>query len=189
MDTFFRYFGFSFSRYLIHAGQQLVNMGKGPPFFSRSRNSADSSMTVRSAPKLVSYTSSAPIIFRAETSLSMALTPGSRPKASPTATRTAGAIWNTTRLPESYSTRQALPISSRMVIAPVGQAAAHWPQLMQWVSASFRSKAGITCRSLPRWAKFRMPMPCISSQMRTQSPQRIHLLGSRTMAGEEWSFS
>ena len=83
---------------MIHAGQQLVNMGNGPPFCSRSRNSADSSMTVRSAPNVVSYTSAAPIIFNAETSLFMALTPGAMPNASPTATRTAGAIWNTTRL-------------------------------------------------------------------------------------------
>ena len=74
-------------------------------------------------------------------------------------------------------------------MAPVGQAAAHWPQLMQLVSASFRSKAGLTTRSLPRWAKFKIAMPCISSHTRTQSPQRMHLLGSRTMAGEERSFS
>ena len=47
--------------------QQLVNMGKGPPFFSRSRNSADSSSTVRSAPKLVSYTSSAPDVYKRQT--------------------------------------------------------------------------------------------------------------------------
>ena len=60
---------------------------------------------------------------------------------------------------------------------------------MQWVSLSFRSKAGHTTRSLPRLAKFRMLMPCISSHTRTQSPHRMHLLGSRTMAGEEWSFS
>ena len=31
-----RYLGSFSSRYLIHAGQQLVNMGKGPPAFSRS---------------------------------------------------------------------------------------------------------------------------------------------------------
>ena len=92
VEIFFRKWGRSSSTYFTHAGQQLVNMGKGPPFFSRSRNSSASSMTVRSAPKVVSYTSSAPIIFRADTSLLMALTPGSRPKASPTATRTAGAI-------------------------------------------------------------------------------------------------
>ena len=50
-------------------------------------------------------------------------------------------------------------------------------------------RPGITTRSLPRWAKFRMPMPCISSHTRMQSPQRMHLLGSRTMAGEEVSIS
>ena len=53
-EMFFRYWGFSFSRYLIQAGQQEVNMGKGPPFSTRSKNSAVSSMTVRSAPTLVS---------------------------------------------------------------------------------------------------------------------------------------
>ena len=186
---FFRKWGRSSSTYFTHAGQQLVNMGKGPPFFSRSRNSSASSMTVRSAPKVVSYTSSAPIIFRADTSLLMALTPGSRPKASPTATRTAGAIWNTTRFFGSWRARHPRPISLKMVMAPVGQAAAHWPQLMQLVSPSLRSKAGHTTRSLPRWAKFRSPMPCISSHTRMQSPQRMHLLGSRTMAGEEVSIS
>ena len=46
--------GFSFSRYFTHAGQQEVNIGNGPPFFSRSRNSSDSAMVVKSAPKVVS---------------------------------------------------------------------------------------------------------------------------------------
>ena len=82
-----------------------------------------------------------------------------------------------------------MPTSFLTVMAPVGQAAAHWPQLTHLVSESLRSKAGITWASLPRKAKFRMPMPCISSQVRTQSPQRIHLPGSRTTAGEEVSFS
>ena len=62
-------------------------------------------------------------------------------------------------------------------------------ELMQLVSPSLRSKAGHTTRSLPRWAKFRIPMPCISSHTRMQSPQRMHLLGSRTMAGDEVSIS
>ena len=62
LEMFFKNWGASSSTYFTHAGQQLVNMGKGPPFFSRSKNSADSSITVRSAPKVVSYTSSAPII-------------------------------------------------------------------------------------------------------------------------------
>ena len=30
---FFKYLGFSFSRYFTHAGQQEVNIGNGPPFF------------------------------------------------------------------------------------------------------------------------------------------------------------
>ncbi len=49
-----RYLGFSFSRYFTQAGQQEVNMGKGPPFSSRWRNSVPSSMVVKSAPKVVS---------------------------------------------------------------------------------------------------------------------------------------
>ena len=49
-----RYLGFSSSRYFTQAGQQEVNMGKGPPFSSRARNSRDSSMVVKSAAKVVS---------------------------------------------------------------------------------------------------------------------------------------
>ncbi len=64
VEMFFRYLGLSFSRYFTHAGQQEVNMGNGPPVSSRSRNSSASAM-VKSAPKVVSYTSSAPMIFRA----------------------------------------------------------------------------------------------------------------------------
>ena len=67
-------------------------------------------------------------------------------------------------------------------MAPVVQTAAHWPQPTHFVSESFLSKAGMTCRSLPRQAKLRMPCPCSSSHTRTQSPQRMHLFGSRKMA-------
>ena len=94
---FLRYLGFSFSRYFTHAGQQEVNIGNGPPFFSRSKNSSDSAMVVKSAPKVVSYTSSTPMSLSAVTSLSSTFSPAGMPKASPTATRTAGAIWMTTR--------------------------------------------------------------------------------------------
>ena len=45
-------------------------------------------------------------------------------------------------------------------------------------------KAGDTVASLPRKAKSSTPMPWISLQTRTQLPQRMHLLGSRTMEGE-----
>ena len=163
-------------------------MGKGAAFFSRSRNSSASSMTVRSAPKVVSYTSSAPIIFRADTSLLMALTPGSRPKASPTATRTAGAIWNTTRFFGSWRARHPRPISLKMVMAPVGQAAAHWPQLMQLVSPSLRSRPGTPPGRCPG-GEVQDTHALHLSHTRMQSPQRMHLLGSRTMAGEEVSIS
>ena len=182
VEIFRRYLGSFSSRYLTHAGQQLVNMGKGPPVLRRWRNSSASEMVVMSAPKLVSYTSSAPMIFRAGTILSMMLTPAGMPKSSPSATRTAGAICTTTRFWGSWSARHAVPIWSLTVIAPVVQTAAHWPQPTHFVSSSFRSKAGMTCSSLPRKAKFRMPCPCSSSHTRTQSPQRMHLLGSRNTA-------
>ena len=48
--------------------------------------------------------------FRAVTSWSSTLVPAGRPKASPTATRTAGAIWTTVRTLGSWMARQALPI-------------------------------------------------------------------------------
>ena len=54
VEMCFKYLGFSISRYLTQAGQQEVNMGKGPPASSRARNSSDSSMVVKSAPKVVS---------------------------------------------------------------------------------------------------------------------------------------
>ena len=110
VEICFRYLGFSNSRYFTQAGQQEVNMGKGPPFSSRCKNSSDSSMVVKSAPKVVSYTSSTPMNFRAVVSWSRAFSPAGCPKASPTATRTAGAICTTTRFLGSWMARQALPI-------------------------------------------------------------------------------
>ena len=75
-----------------------------------------------------------------------------------------------------------------MRMAAVGQTAAHWPQLTQSVSASFFPKAGVTIASEPRWAKSMAPTCCTSLQTLTQSPQRMHLLGSRMMEGEESSI-
>ena len=105
-----RYLGSFSSKYFTQAGQQLVNMGNGPPVFSRCKNSSASLMVVISAPKLVSYTSSTPISFSAVVSWSMAFVPAGRPKASPMATRTAGAICTTTRFFGSWMARQAVPI-------------------------------------------------------------------------------
>ena len=150
VEMFFKYLGFSFSRYFTHAGQQEVNIGNGPPFFRRSRNSSDSAIVVKSAPNVVSYTSSTPMSLSAVTSLSSTFSPAGKPNASPTATRTAGAIWMTTRLLGSWMARHASPIWFFTVMAPVVHTAAHWPQLTHFVSASLRSKAGMTCKLLPR---------------------------------------
>ena len=110
VEICFRYLGALNSRYRTQAGQQLVNMGNGPPFFSRRKNSSASSMVVISAPKLVSYTSSTPMSFSAVVILSMTFTPAGMPKASPTATRTAGAICTTTRFFGSWMAAHAVPI-------------------------------------------------------------------------------
>src|SRR5699024_6121699 len=76
-----------------------------------------------------------------------------------------------------------------MEMAPVGQYTRHCPQLTHWVSTIFLLNAGITIASVPRYANPSAPIPWSSSQARTQSPQRIHLLGSRTIEGELSSIS
>jgi hypothetical protein len=84
--------GYLFSQNFTHPGQHEVKSGSFSPDFNLSANSFDSSITVRSAPKLVSNTMSNPIILRAATSLPKLFSPLGIPKLSPTATRTAGAI-------------------------------------------------------------------------------------------------
>ena len=74
-----------------------------------------------------------------------------------------------------------------MVMAPVGQTAAHWPQPTQPVSISILPKPGPTMALLPRLEKSIAPMFCTSEHMRTHRPQRMHLEGSRVMQGEETS--
>ena len=49
-----------------------------------------------------------------------------------------------------HRARHASPIWFFTVMAPVVHTAAHWPQLTHFVSASLRSKAGMTCKLLPR---------------------------------------
>ena len=63
-------------------------------------------MMVRSAAKSVSNTRSKPSIRSAVTILPVLTEPGGRPKASPIATRTAGAVWTTTVLAGSFNARQ-----------------------------------------------------------------------------------
>ena len=142
---------------------------------------------VRSAAKLVSNTVSNPIILIAVKILPMEFLPGSRPNSSPIATRTAGATCATTRLPGEYMAFHTSLMSFLMVIAPVGHTAAHCPQLTHSVCAISLPKAGLTTISAPLPAKSMAPTCCTSLHMRTQSPQRMHLSGSRTIDNDEAS--
>ena len=63
-------------------------------------------MIVRSAAKSVSNTLSKPSMRSAATIFPVLMEPGSSPKDSPMATRTAGAVWTTTVFPGSFSARQ-----------------------------------------------------------------------------------
>ena len=71
-----------------------------------------------------------------------------------------------------------------ILIAPVGQTTLHCPQFTQSVSAIFLLNAGVTRAFVPRYAKSIALTDCTLSHIRTQSPQRIHLFGSRTIDGE-----
>ena len=71
--------------------------------------------------------------------------------------------------------------------APVGQMRAHWPQLTHSTWSSSLPKEGTTTVWVPLYAKSMAPTDCTSEQMRTQSPQRTHLFGSRTSDGDELS--
>ena len=96
VEIFSRNSGYFCSQNFTHAGQQDVNNGNFSSDFTLSKNSFDSSIIVRSAPKSVSYISSNPILRSAATSFPREFSPFGIPNLSPTATRTAGAICTTT---------------------------------------------------------------------------------------------
>ena len=158
-EIFLRNSGYLFSQYFTHAGQQEVNSGRLSPDSSRSTSSLDSSITVKSAPKFVSYTSSNPILRSAATRRPSAFSPFLMPNLSPTATRTAGAICATTRIFLSARIFHTGSTSCLMLIAPVGHTARHCPQPTQSVSERFLLNAGVTCILEPRNAKSKMPSP------------------------------
>ncbi len=83
---------------------------------------------VKSALKAVSNTRSNPIFFKAAAIFPVLISPGSNPKASPTATRTAGAICATTNFSGSKTASQALSTSDFTIKAAVGQRTEHCPQ-------------------------------------------------------------
>ena len=65
----------------------------------------------------------------------VAIAPAPRPKASPSATRTAGATWTMTCFDVSWSARSTRCVASRSTMAPVGQTRLHWPQSTQSVAS------------------------------------------------------
>ena len=142
---------------LTQAGQQEVNCGRFSPFCRRSRNSRPSSITVISAPKEVSYTRSKPIRRSEATICPLVVSPGWKPNASPTATRTAGAMDATTSLVLSCSASQTASICDFGVSAPTGQTFTHCPQLTHSTVPSPLSKQGTTRAFAPRWAKSSAP--------------------------------
>ena len=110
------------------------------------------------APKLVSYTSSKPIILSALTSLPIAFSPFGRLNLSPTAILTAGAIWATTLTLGSSIAFQTSVTLVLTDIAAVGQTTAHWPHPTQSVSAISLPNAGDICIFDPLWAKSIAPI-------------------------------
>jgi len=165
------------------AGEQLVNMGSGPPVRIRWASSDASSMMVRSAEKLVSKTRLNPSRRRAAFRIPATSWPGFSPNSSARVTDTAGACWITAI--RSGSARAARISSAwlRSTSAPVGQIMTHWPQLTQLDTLSPSLKAVPTTVLLPRLMKLMAETPWISSQTRTHLPQRMHLAGSRMIDG------
>ncbi len=168
---------------LTQPGLQEVIIGSLPPLVRRSMNSLPSSRMVRSAVKSVSNTLSKPIRRRAATILPVTMLPDFMPRASPRATRTAGAVCTTTCFFGSLIACQTTSVSSFSTIAPVGQTVAHWPQYVQGASSRPVMKAGATVVPKPRLTKLYTCTPWRSLQARMQRPQRMHLFWSRTSDG------
>ncbi len=163
-------------------------MGSLPPFVILWTSSEASSIIVRSALKEVSNTLSNPILLRAAVITSAASIPGFIPNSSAMVTEMLGACCTTTVFVGSFRASMTFWMLDFSVSAPVGQTLMHWPQLMQLDTLSPSSKAVPMCALLPLPMKSMQATPCISSQTRTHLPQRMHLSGSRTMAGLDWSI-
>ena len=157
-------------------------MGRTPPFFMRSSSSVPSSIMVRSAAKLVSYTLWKPSLLRAATILPVTGVPMGIPNSSPNAARTAGAVCTITCLP-ALKASSTLSISDFSINAPVGHTVTHCPHSMQGDFAMERFSAGATMVRKPRFSKPSMLMPWALAQRAMQRPHRMHLEVSRTIEG------
>ena len=112
--------------------------------------------------------------------------PCGRPNISPSPTRTAGAMCTATFFLGLLMASKTCSISDEFGSkAPVGQTRAHCPQdTHSWLWPSSLLNAVAILERKPRNAKSMAPIPCTSLQMRTQLPHKMHLLWSRTNAGE-----
>ena len=151
------------------------------------KNSLDSSLTVMSAPRVVSKTLSKPMRFRAATMRPMEFFPSSAPSLRPMATLTAGAIWTVEKTFLSKRSLQTASMEFLTDMAPVGQTAEHWPQPTQGDSERGAPKAVATFIPEPLKAKSMAPTFWISLQTLMQSPQSMHLLLSMEMEAEDSS--
>ena len=160
-------------------------MGNLPvPLVKRSTNSLDSSITVKSAPSVVSYTSSNPRRRSAATILPSTFVPIGMPNSSPSAARTAGAVCTITILSGSLIASITSCVLSFSVSAPVGQALMHWPQETQATWLSGCSNAQPISVSKPRLFA-PITATCCCWQAATQRRHRMHFALSRSRCSVE----
>lgn len=117
----------------------------------------------------------------------MRFVPGGRPNASPTVTRTEGAICTTQIFSGSCSASQTIGVSSFSTIAPVGQCAEHWPHFTHGESASVMSPAGAMRVLMPRSRSDSAQTFCTSWRTRMQRPHLMHFWNSRMIEPVERS--
>ena len=160
---------------LIHAGQQLVNIGRFLFSLNLFINSAASSIIVRSAPKFVSNTYLNPKDFNAATILPVDIVPASNPNSSPIATLTEGATWTTTVFSFWCRASHTSGILFTSVKAPVGHTEIHWPQNVHSVSHKLVLKKVPTLVLKPLLTPDKTPTVWISLHIVSHLLQSIHL--------------
>ena len=154
-------------------------MGRVPPFWMRSMSSCASSMMVMSAPKLVSNTLSKPSRRREAAIFPSTSVPMGRPKHSPSAARTAGAVCAMTTLSGSLSASHTFSEWVLLAQRAVGQTLTHWPQPTQATVSRSMSKAQPMWVLMPRLLGPMTETPCQLRHTATQRRHRMHLLLSR----------
>ena len=157
-------------------GQQDVKSGPGLRPASRSISSPLSSMIVRSAENDVSNTCSPPIARMDAARRFSVASSGDRPRPSPHAARTAGAIWKTTVRDGSAMASKTRSVSSRSWSAPTGQWTTHWPHREQLASSIWAPPRMRTAVCAPEPVTSHTPRVCIFSQTLTQRRHLMHFV-------------